>query len=727
VTGRSLRHPIRGDHRYPKPSRVRRPSGRPPARQPRIRPRKGVSVAALVASPEDQPSRPFLRLNVVGLIVVALFGVMVLRLWTLQVIDAKNFAAAVTANQVRVVPLPAPRGLITDRNGTAIVDNSVQQEIVLSRAEAAQHPSVIGQVAALVGETPAQVSAALGNVRYSPYQPAPVLFNAPMATVQYLQEHAAQYPGVSVQPVTQRTYPQGGSTATHLLGYVGDINGKELAQVPNQGYTQSSLYGKTGLELEYEQFLRGKAGEQALSVNRLGTVVGVLRNTLPVQGDTVVTNVDLGLQQAVQNALQNVILTDRRTPDITNGVLPAAISGAAIVLNPQNGQVLAMASYPTYDLSQLVGTVSANAFGSAGAQNNFAMQGRYTPGSTFKLITATAALSDGVITPGTYVNDTGVFTVPNCTEGCSFHDDQNVSNGNVNMPLALTESDDYYFYKLGYEFWIQRSNPALGTEAIQGVAQNYGLDSYTGIDLPNEGVGYVDSPSIEVKLHQKYPKAYPNGNLWTTGNNIEMAFGQGGTVLTPLQLANAYATFANGGTRYQPQVAAAVVDPSGKVVRQFTPKVVGHVNLPPAVYQPILQGLLGVVANQAGTAWGTFEGTQPVFDLNALRIAGKTGTATNPNPHKEPTAWFVGFGPVPGPQYLVLCVVDQGGYGAAAAAPAVKQIFQYLETNPVHPQVSLPTSSVQPTVTPPPTVPPAGTPTTTTSTTQPSTTTSTGH
>ncbi|HEY3941453.1 MAG TPA: penicillin-binding protein 2 [Acidimicrobiales bacterium] len=684
-----------------------------------MRPRKSVHVASLVASPEDQPSRPFLRLNVIAVIGLVLFGVMVLRLWTLQIIDHKNYTAAVSANGLRVVSVPAPRGDIVDRDDVVLVGNQVQSEIVLSRAAASEHPEVVGAVAALIGKSPSYVQAQLASVQYSVYQPVPLMTDAPASTVQYLQTHAGEFPGVSVQQVTERDYPQGGTLATHVLGYVGDITGTELAAHPHQGYSGSSQIGKSGLEAQYEQYLRGVAGRQVLEVNVRGDVVGTLKSTDFVQGDTLVTNIDANLQAQVQNALAADIAADRRSTDAqSGGIHPPATSGAAIVLNVTNGQVLAMASYPTYDLNEFVGGISQanlDAIDAQGAENDNAIQGLYAPGSTFKLVTATAALDKGIISAGQYVRDTGTYTVKNCTEGCAFHDDQGVANGLVNLPLALTESDDYYFYQLGDMFWQDRAT--YGDQAIQDVGEQYGLDSYTGIDLPFENVGYINSPAVQKKLYQQDPKGFPNGNLWTVGDNIEMAFGQNAE-LTPMQMAVAYATFANGGTRWAPEVANAVVAPDGHVVERIAPKKTGSVDLPPSVSGPILQGLEGAVGSPLGTAYPTFEGTAPRFDLGAFPLAGKTGTATVTG-HTEPTAWFVAFGPEPNPQYVVLVVVDQGGYGADAAAPAVKAIYQYLQTNPVSPTPTVPAPHTTPSTVPATTVPPAGVTTTTTSTTVP--------
>jgi penicillin-binding protein 2 len=686
-----------------------------------MRPRKSVNVASLVASPEDQPSRPNLRLRVVGVLFLILFLVLGLRLWTLQIIDGKSFAAAVTRNQVRVVQVAAPRGQIVDRNDTTLVTNVPQQEILLSRVTATEDPSIIGKVAALIGETPAQVDQAVKNERYSPYEPVPVATNVSAATVQYLQTNQSDYPGVTVQTITQRSYPQGGTTATHVLGYLGDITQAQLNANPKAGYTQGSLVGQSGIEAQYEQYLRGVNGRQALSVNASGDVVGTLSRKAPQIGDTVVLNVDTGLQQEVQNDLASQIMADRRTPDAEDGnKLPPAINGAAIVLNPQNGQVLAMASYPTYDLNQWVGGISSADFAAlqaGGAENNNAIQGQYTPGSTFKLITATADLQDGVYSPSKYYDDTGTFKVANCTGGsCNFTDNVGDSGGEYNLATALTVSSDSYFYNLGELFWEGRAT--YGANAIQNVAAQYGEGVSTGIDLPNEVAGRVDSQTEREALHKANPTAFPN-TTWYTGDNVEMAFGQGATALTPIEQAVAYATFANGGTRYAPEVASEIVDPStGKVVTTIAPKILGHVSLPATISQPILQGLEGVIANPKGTAYGVFQGFPTSWNL-----AGKTGTATNPGA-KEPNSWFVAFGPNPNPQYVVLAVIDEGGYGAEAAAPLVRSIFNYIVANPIG-AVKTPTASTPATSTAPVSNPPLGTPTTTTTTTKPSGTTPT--
>jgi penicillin-binding protein 2 len=655
----------------------------------------------------------------VGLIVLVLFVVLVLRLWSLQILHTKTYTRAVTANRVRVVTVPAPRGLIVDRKDTVLAGDKTGNEIVLSRQEAAQHPSVIGKVAALVTETPAQVQAAITDQQYSPYEPVPILLTAPTATVQYLDNHQSEYPGVSVTQVSQRDYPQGGTTAAQVLGYVGAITATELKAHPNDGYTHLSQVGKTGIEEQYEQYLKGVPGQQHLEVDAVGNVVGTLHETAPTQGDTVELNITANLQKQAQQDLLGDITNDRKT--LTTGIHPAATNGALVVLNAETGAVLAMASYPTYTLNEWVGGISTatydalqagcNATTGSCALNNNVTQGLYTPGSTFKLATATAALQDGLITPTTTVDDTGTFVIKTttCTTGCTFHDATAIDAGVVNVTSALVRSDDYFFYTMGYRFY--RTSARFGLTPIQTMANSYGMGELTGVDLPGEVQGRVDSPTMRAKLHQQTAKAYPNAS-WYVATNVEMAFGQGETLLTPIEEAQAYATFADHGIKHQPEVAGAIVGADGTVVKRIEPKVTGHVTISPTNYAAMLNGFLGVTHTPLGTAYGIFQKYSHV--PSTYPIAGKTGTATTVSgTTRAPNALFVGFGPTNTThQYVVMAVVAQGGYGDAAAAPAVADIFNYLYANPVSTTLTLPTATQQPSVTPPTTQPPIGTPAT---------------
>jgi len=357
-----------------------------------------------------------------------------------------------------------------------------------------------------------------------------------------------------------------------------------------------------------------------------------------------------------------------------------------VALDPQTGAVLALVSSPTYDptwWTNGISTVHYQQLESNGSLNDWAIDGLYTPGSTFKLATATAALNDGLISPNYIYPDTGSFTIPGCAAGAlgctTYHDNEGEVGGPINVTQALTISSDDFFYNLGVKFWDDYKNSGqYGETPIQDAANALGYGEVTGIDLPGEThYARVDSPQVVAKEHAQDPKDYPDGS-WSTGKNLELAFGQGGTVITPLEQAVAYATFANGGTRYAPQIGAGLVDPiTRKVTQRFAPKVTGHVSYSPANYKAMLEGFTDAVQKSDGTAYSAFQG----FPLSTFPLAGKTGTATVQEQH-QPNSWFVGWGPLPNPQYLIAVVVEGGGYGAQAAAPVVRKGFEYLIAHP---------------------------------------------
>ena len=652
----------------------------------RINESRGVGLKDLVNFPDENKVRPERRWYVIGGFFTLLLVIVVYRLFMLQIVDVKSSIHTVNSNSFQVSVIPATRGLILDRNGRPLVSNQVTVEVRLSRAESYLHPATIGALAALTGTKVKTIKSELASVQYDAFQPVPLVANATTAELEFIKLHPEEFPGVSVLNVAVRSYPQGGETGAQVLGYVGPITGGEIAAHPYSGYHPNSLYGKTGIENFYEHFLKGQDGVQTLKVSAQGKILGTAHSKPGAVGDTVVLNIDAGLQKALDNALASDILSVRQSVDPVSGKRPPAMNGAAVVLDPNTGAVLAMSSYPSYNLQSFVSGLSNSQFKTLlnnGSFNNFAIQGDYTPGSTFKMITATAALQHHLISPNLYINDTGVFKVPGCLQGghgCLFHDDTPSGEGMVNMALALTKSSDYYFYNLGYLFWSQTKK--YGQTPIQDVAAKYGLASYTNIDLPNENQSRVDSPAVRITLHAQAPLAFPN-TTWYTGDNVEMAFGQGSTAVTPIGMATAYATLANGGTRYSPEVAAAVIGPHGNVVARYLPRAAAHVSLPPSVRNPIIQGLLGVVNSPSGTAYSTFHHVAN-FNLGSFLIAGKTGTASNA-PGLEPNSWFVGFGPVQHPKYVVLCVVAQGGYGANAAAPVVARAFNYLVAHPIKP------------------------------------------
>ncbi|MDA8397416.1 MAG: penicillin-binding protein 2 [Actinomycetota bacterium] len=617
------------------------------------------------------------RVRAMGFAVFALFAALVARLYSLQVLQSPTYKALANQNQTRQIITAAPRGLIVDRNENLLVGNQVVESITIAQNTVATNPAVLGRLAKLLGVPLSQVKLAVNNPNNSPYSPIPVAHNVAKAKIIYIKEHPGQFPGVSSSLSTQRVYPEG-STASQVLGYVSQISQSELAKATAQGYQAGDQIGQAGVEASFENYLRGVPGKKTLQVNYAGQVVGTLANKPAKPGNNVVLSIDLNLQKAVQNALANQIHALTNTYDPVFKRYLTGLSGSAVVENVNNGQVLAMASYPTYNPSVWVGGISQTNYNQITSPTsgdpilNRTIDGLYTPGSTFKLATASAALSSGLITPYFYYNDTGVFNIPNCKPGsglCTFHNAGYEHLGVINLTTALTASDDVFFYNLGYMFYANMNK--FGKTPIQNMAAKYGFGSPTGINLPGEASGMVDSPQLRAKLHKQYPSAYPYTS-WYTADQIEMAFGQGETLVTPLQLANAYATFANGGTRYVPQIAVGIVNQNGKLVKKFKPKVVDRVPLSPLDHNTMLTGFEGALGNPLGTAYGTFIG----FPLNTYPLAGKTGTASVSG--QEPDALFVAFGPLPSPKYVVVVVIGHAGYGATGAAPAARAIFQYL-------------------------------------------------
>jgi penicillin-binding protein 2 len=618
------------------------------------------------------------RLRLLQVVVAVLLTLLVARLWDLQVLASGHYRALARADFVRDVVLPATRGRILDRTGRVLVDNQASWSVLVDPSRpGATDSATLDRLASLLGLPRSRLDQRLRVFTSSPFA-IPVAENVKPKVLFDLAERADQFPGVSTEPIGVRSYRYG-SAAAQVLGYVGPVTAGELKTPAYRGALPGDDIGQAGVERAYDQALRGRDGLERLEVDARGRVVRVLSVTRPVAGADLRLTIDIGLQRELDADLARQITRLQHSVDPRTGSPYPAPSGAAVVLDPRDGSVLAMSSSPSYDPSVWVGGVSEAAYRRLTAASahqpllNRAISGLYAPGSTFKLVTATAALDDGLINQGTTINDTGSFTIPGCTGRCSFHNDSREALGPLDVSRALSASDDVFFYNLGYDFWTQRGR--YGPEPIQQMAQRYGLGQATGIALPGEAQGRVDSPTVRQALHRQAPAAFPNTG-WYPGDNLELAFGQGGTIVTPLQLADAYASFANGGTRYRPRIAE---DAAGGAVTRFAPTVAAHVPLPPGAHDPILQGLVGAVQQPGGTATTTFRG----FPFGVLSVAGKTGTASAIA--REPAAWFACFAPSGGARYAMAVSIDQAGYGAAAAAPVAKQALAYLAAHPIGP------------------------------------------
>jgi penicillin-binding protein 2 len=612
------------------------------------------------------------RLFSIGIVALSLFLAMIGRALYLQVMNTQTFRTEAAANQIRIVYIPAPRGRILDRNGQILVDNETVQAITVQRLAVQEHPDLLGRLAALVGISTDEMNKRINDARYSLYRPVPIATDVTTDMVTYLREHQDEFPTVAATEIARRTYPNG-TLAAHLLGYVGEINDKELKANKKNGYRLGDEIGKSGVEQSYETWLRGKPGIQKLEVNSSGRVLGLLGETAPTPGQDLRLTIDLNLQRTVEQSLQQALGAVQGTFDKSTGRHFAAPAGSAVVLDPNDGSVLAMASYPTYDPEQFINGISNQTF--ANLQNpanhfplnNRVIQGQYAAGSTFKLVTSTAALQKGLITPQTSVNDTGSIQIGNRR----FQNANKTKHGTVDLIHAIAVSSDVYFYKIGADFWFQKSK--FG-EAIQDEAKAYGFDKKTGVDLGGELTGRIPTPETRKQEHQANPKAFPEGG-WFAGDNVNLAIGQGETAVTPLQLANAYAAFANGGTLYAPHVGGEIVTDLGKIVHKFTAKTNGHVDISEGNRNAMLTGFRGVTSFHGGTATAAFSG----FNQSNFPIAGKTGTAQVNN--KEDTALFVAFGPATQPQFVVAVVLEQAGYGGVASAPVARRVFEEVSGN----------------------------------------------
>ena len=673
------------------------------------------------------------RLGLVAITALSLFGALFARLWFLQIVEGETFGQQVLSNAQKVVAVPAPRGRILDRNGVVLVDN--RQSIVVAIDTQAfgdlandEQARVLERLSTYLNRgrppnEPLTVKAIrnrLGDERFSRFRPVPVAEDLTVDQEIYFREQAERFPSVVVERQSLRQYPYG-SLAAHLLGYVGSISEGEYEAVRANGgskpYMKSDEIGKSGVESSYEKFLRGTPGKRVYEVDRTNRVVrelGSERRT-PKQGDDLYLAIDVRVQAEAEISLRQGIL-QRRGEQGELGYYPSE-GGAAAVVDPANGQVMAMASYPTYDPSTLVGGISCPVWrdlqglpaeGScktidkeiaaipaadrpASKLVNRAIAGLYPPGSTFKLATAYASLKLGLITPETTLYDPGYFLIPGCK---GTKDDCRVSSpsaesggiGNVNLNSALTASSDTYFYKLGNDSWaLHKQQNKVGPTALQDEIAKFGIGEKTGIDVSGEKAGRLPDPdwlkNFDKQLNGKATEA---GN-WQSGASINLAIGQGDVLVTPLQMANAYAAFANGGTLYQPGVIDHITpfNKPTESTKVYAPKVLHRLDFDPVAYGAMKDGFEGVTQDRPNaTAKGAFAD----FPQDVWPAAGKTGTAqsgTKSN-RREDHSWFVGFGPASdsaAARYSAAVIMEHSGQGGSASAPVVRRIFQTIATN----------------------------------------------
>jgi penicillin-binding protein 2 len=640
---------------------------------------------------------PRLRLSLLGIVAVSLFAALFARLWYLQVMTSGQFQEAATTNSTRTVPVEAPRGRILDRNGNVIVGHRISVQVTIDRSALddlsdARREAVLGQLAdALshsgVPKTVDQLEERVADQRFSPFVPVPIANDVPETLKIWVDEHGDELPSVAADFVAVRSYPYG-RLAAHVIGYTGKVTQGELdspearALEASKPYTLNDEIGKYGIEKEYEADLRGQPGKRLIEVDAQGKPVRILEEDPPVPGDDVVLNLDVNLQAVTEQALKSGL--DRAATRPANGTDHPNVGrvGSSVVIDPTSGAVMAMASYPSFNPADFVDGISnaewnflkdpANYF----PLNNYALQGQYAPGSTFKPFVASSALISGAISPGYNIFDDGSFEIPACKGegGCTRFNDGHTKYGNVNIQRSLTVSSDVFYYGIGAKFWTDRSSFG-GPEGFRTQLERWGFDARTGIDLPSEQDGRIPSPAWKKQYCEQVKEKAPCvDDRWFTGDSVNTAVGQGDDLVTPLQLASAYAALGNGGQRWKPEVAKQILDGTTHEVRRtIEPQKLGDpIEIPPEGRASIINGMVGVTTNEAGTAFGAFSG----FNSSAFPVAAKTGTAQVSN--KAPTAVFGAFGPAAAPQFAVSVFLAESGYGGSAAAPVARRVFDVL-------------------------------------------------
>jgi penicillin-binding protein 2 len=629
-----------------------------------------------------------------SVIVAVLFLALSSRLWYLQVLAGDRYGDLAEGNRVRQVVIEAPRGRILDRDDKVLVRNRAAWAVTVKPSELGDRRAVLGRLARVLGTTRPKLEARLADDTGSPLRGIPVAEDVPMQQLFYLTEHAERFPGVAPEVLALREYPFG-TTAAHVLGYVGEISPEELKQKRFRGYRAGDIVGKAGVELTYDKWLRGRNGVQDLEVNAAGEVVRSLGGRPPVPGRDLRLAVDLEVQRSAERALAEGMRAARALPDRERGGTYPAPAAAAVVLKPDDGSLLALASLPQFDPRRFVGGISRRDFARyANDPGNpllsRAVQSVYPPGSTWKPFTALAALRSGVITPSTTYNCPGSFTLGNYTK----RDWTPRGHGTVALSDSLRLSCDVYYYNLGAQFFAeeraQEDRGAKVDEKLQATARGFGFGRQPDLDLPYGADGTVPTREWRKRFWERNKKEYCAGSSavyrdlcregwrWQGGDNLNIAIGQGDLQVSPLQLALGYAAVANGGTVYRPHVGEAVLDPvSGRAVRTVAPRVEGVARVPGGALAAVAQALATVPTG--GTATSAFAG----FPLDRFPVAGKTGTADLPP--KAPFAWFASFAPVSNPQYVVVVMVEQGGHGGESAAPVARAIYQKLFGLPVAP------------------------------------------
>lgn len=651
-----------------------------------------------------------LRLGVVQVLVLTLFLTLFGRLWYLQVLDGDTYQAKAADQSVRDIVVQPARGLIVDAMGRPLVanrtswvvtvdrtllgrlDEDTQERLLRRLARSVDRPYKSVKARTLLCGHPDAEAGLCWNG--SPYQPVPVAQDVPQQTALMIMEQNEDFPAVIVQDQSVRAYPAPyGVNAAHLLGYLSPITEDELDRAEEESDASvhgASVVGRAGVERQYDRFLRGMPGYKQVAVDSMGRVLGDSGEVEGRAGATLVTSLDARVQAVVEQQLAQTIKTARATRDTVTGRNYVADSGAAVVMEAKTGRIVAMASQPTYDPNVWVGGITeadlARLYSEAAGTPllSRATQGQFAPGSTWKPFMTIGALKNG------YGFDTqlacsSAFRVGNR----DFKNYESGAYGYIGFQKALEVSCNTFFYRVGYDFWRKFGSDVADVDAkdpLVDIATTFGFGSETGIDLPGEAPGRIADRAWKRSYYESMKDYYCKvgkepgsdflhrfarefcieGFAYRAGDAVNFSIGQGDTIVTPLQLARAYAAFANGGVLYEPRVGKAVVSPEGEVLQEIEPKVQARLPIPDAQLRFVDAALQGV--SRTGTMAWRLGG----FPLDQVKVRAKTGSAEVYG--KQSTSWVASYTE----DYVVVMMVSQGGTGSGTSGPAIRTIYETL-------------------------------------------------
>ena len=635
------------------------------------------------------------------MVAIAVFVTLFLRLWSLQILNGQQLLRAAQNNQRRDVRVDAPRGSIVDRNGLPLVTNVPGTAVQIWQTDLPNDRSArlreLRKLARVLQMSPIEIGRTLRRHRNDLLTPVTIKDGASELQVGYLKERRHDFPGVQVANEYLRYYPHK-ELAAHVLGYVGEISQQQLDALSKDGYRLGDTIGQSGIESVYDRYLRGTPGLDVLRVDSLGSPLGPATPKVPPHpGEQVRLTLDLKLQVAAEQALRYGI--ERARNSACYGCWNAN-AGAIVALDPRDGSIRALASYPTYRPSLYVGRVRQRALDAAGLTPKSAesmnypaldrgIDAAYPPGSTWKPVTAIAAMQEHILQPYESLACTGSYT----KNGQVFKNWDPFVNEAMTLTTAIAQSCDTYFYQVGYRFYGMPSR--LGPR-LQAWASRFGFGQKTGVDLGPERSGLLPTPDWRKKTYTKKtdPTQWQIDSLWKPGDSIQLAIGQKDLLVTPMQMARFYAVVANGGKLVTPHLLLDVEQPSANRTRGRTlptppPPAPEPTNVDAQALAVVREGLFEATHSSLGTSAAIFGG----FPIS---ISGKTGTAEkiiDPGdgyPRTFNQSWWCGYGPSDSPDLVVCALIENGGHGGDAAAPAALKVFeqffgkQATQKGPIH-------------------------------------------